>query len=52
MNLSNIFEEIVKTENLFEAWKEFAIGKSSKRDAQNFFLNLSDNILSLKTDCG
>lgn len=50
MNLSNIFEEIVKTENLFEAWKEFVVGKISKRDVQNFFLNLSDNILSLKTD--
>ena len=33
--------------NLFLAWKEFVIGKRSKRDVQEFSRNLIDNILSL-----
>jgi len=37
-------------ENLLEAWKEFKKGKKSKKDVQEFELNLMENIISLHND--
>ena len=41
------FGEIISLENLFAAWQEFYRGKSSKKDVQNFTVNLIDNIVAL-----
>lgn len=37
-------------DNLFTAWHEFALGKSKRKDVQQFSRNLVDNIVSLHTD--
>lgn len=44
------FEEIIALENLFAAWQEFLSGKRSKKDIQEFSLNLIDNIVQLHTE--
>jgi len=44
------FEEIINIENLLAAWKEFERGKKSRKDVQEFSLNLMDNIFSLHRD--
>ena len=44
------FDEIISLENLFAAWQEFYCGKSSKKDVQQFAVNLIDNIVSLHED--
>ncbi len=44
------YSEIISVENLLAAWQEFVVGKASKRDVQNFRLNLPDNILQLHVD--
>jgi RNA-directed DNA polymerase len=44
------FNEIISVENLLLAWKEFERGKKNRRDAQEFSLNLMDNIFSLHRD--
>jgi len=44
------FDEISSLENLFTAWQEFYCGKSSKKDVQQFAVNLIDNIVSLHED--
>lgn len=44
------YEEIISTENLLEAWKEFLRSKRNKKDVQVFSFNLMDNILSLYND--
>lgn len=42
-----MFEEIIKIENLFEAWEEFLKGKRGKPDVQEFGLHLMDNLFLL-----
>jgi len=44
------FEEIIRIENLLQAWSEFSSGKCDKRDVQEFYLDLMDNILALHND--
>ena len=44
------YEDIIKTENLLEAWKEFLRGKKKKDDVQIFERNLMQNIFSLNAD--
>jgi RNA-directed DNA polymerase len=44
------FEEIISLENLLIAWQEFVKGKRSKKDVQDFSLNLMDNLASLHDD--
>ena len=44
------YEYIISLENLLEAWKEFARGKRSKNDVQEFELHLMSNIISLNND--
>ena len=42
-----MFNNIISTENLLDAWREFLKGKRGKRDVQEFQYRLSDNILAL-----
>ena len=42
------YECIISFENLLGAWGEFVKGKRSRRDVQEFGLNLMDNIISLQ----
>ena len=42
-----VCDEIVSTDNLLEAWREFLRGKRGKQDVQEFGLRLMDNILTL-----
>ncbi|HEY4505723.1 MAG TPA: reverse transcriptase/maturase family protein [Candidatus Paceibacterota bacterium] len=44
------FEEIISLENLLLAWKEFVVGKKSRKDVQVFQQHLMENIISLHTD--
>ena len=37
-------------DNLLLAWQEFILGKRNKKDVQEFYLHLMDNILSLHSD--
>ncbi|MDP2709033.1 MAG: reverse transcriptase/maturase family protein, partial [bacterium] len=48
--LTHKFNDIISLENLLAAWKEFIRGKRSRRDVQEFSLNLMDNILELHAD--
>lgn len=41
------YEDIISEENLFAAWREFLVGKKSKKDVQEFGKKLTDNILQL-----
>lgn len=45
-----MFNDIISTENLLEAWKEFLKGKRNKKDVQDFQYRLSDNIIALRND--
>lgn len=47
---SHKFEEIISVDNLLEAWREFIKGKRSKKDIQEFGLQLMDNIFDLYRD--
>jgi len=44
------YENIIATDNLLAAWKEFLKGKRGKQDVQEFEYRLSDNILALHND--
>ncbi len=44
------YKYIISLENLLEAWKEFARGKRSRNDVQEFELNLMSNIIKLHND--
>lgn len=48
--LARRFEDIISVENLLEAWKEFARGKTNRRDVQEFSFRLMDNVLLLQSD--
>ncbi len=50
IQLRHKFEDIISIENLLEAWKEFIRGKRSKKDVQEFSINLMDNLFSLHSD--
>ncbi len=47
IQFSHGYEDIISLENLLEAWKEFIIGKRSRKDTQEFSKNLLRNLLSL-----
>lgn len=42
-----MFSHIISLENLFEAWREFKRGKTTKPEIQEFAFNLEDNIFKL-----
>jgi len=44
------YKYIISCENLLVAWKEFLRGKRSRKDVQEFELNLMGNILALHRD--
>ncbi|NQU84000.1 MAG: RNA-dependent DNA polymerase [Parcubacteria group bacterium] len=50
IKLTHKFEDIISLDNLLLAWKEFLIGKKSKKDVQVFSFNLVDNIVALQND--
>lgn len=41
------YVKLTSVENLIQAWSEFKVGKSKKRDVQFFERNLEDNLFSL-----
>ncbi len=47
MVFAHTYEDIISTENLLEAWKEFRRGKRGKKDVQEFQADLMHNILHL-----
>lgn len=47
IQLSHCFDDIINLDNLLDAWKEFIIGKKSKKDVLEFSANLMDNIILL-----
>ncbi|HLC69673.1 MAG TPA: reverse transcriptase/maturase family protein [Patescibacteria group bacterium] len=50
IKLSHSYNDIIELNNLFSAWAEFLVGKSSKLDVQTFEMNLLDNITNLYDD--
>src|SRR3989344_1414599 len=50
IQLRHNFEDIISSDNLLEAWKEFIRGKRRKSDVQEFSLHLMDNILELNNE--
>lgn len=50
VQLAHSFEDIVSLDNLLEAWKEFLKGKKKKKDVQELYFRLMDNIISLHQD--
>ena len=46
----NNYHYIISVDNLLEAWKEFLRGKRSRKDVQEFELNLMANVLALHRD--
>lgn len=44
------YEYIISLENLLQAWKEFLVGKRSRKDVQDFERNFMDNVISLHGD--
>ncbi|MEK9173095.1 MAG: reverse transcriptase/maturase family protein, partial [Patescibacteria group bacterium] len=44
------FESITSVDNLLEAWGEFVRGKKRKKDVQEFYANLMDNVFLLHED--
>ena len=47
MVVHNLFDEIVKIDNLITSWKEFRIGKKDRLDTIEFERNLEDNLWEL-----
>jgi hypothetical protein len=50
IQFSHSYQDIISIENLLEAWQEFAVGKRSKADVQEFENSLMDNIIRLHID--
>jgi RNA-directed DNA polymerase len=50
VTLTHTYQSIISTENLLEAWKEFAKGKRNRSDAQMFERNLMTNVFKLHQD--
>ena len=50
IKLSHKYEDIISLENLLKAWKEFLVGKRSKKDVQIFEASLMNNIFLLHHD--
>lgn len=50
IKFTHTYDSIISLENLLEAWKDFVRGKRSRKDVQEFELNLMSNIISLHDD--
>ena len=46
----NIYDELIKIENVFHAWHEFQLGKSGKIEVMKFGFNLEDNLFQLRDE--
>jgi retron-type reverse transcriptase len=49
-DISNIFDEMVSSERLFEAWYEFKKGKSARCDVQEFGRHAEKHIFKLRRE--
>lgn len=49
-SIFHTYNNIISTENLLLAWREFLKGKKGKKDVQEFQLRLMDNILELHNE--
>jgi retron-type reverse transcriptase len=49
-DISNIFDEMVSSERLFEAWYEFKKGKSARYDVQEFGRHAEKHIFKLRRE--
>ncbi len=47
MRPCHIYNDIISTENLLAAWREFLRNKRGRKDIERFSLHLNDNILAL-----
>ena len=45
--VNSIFDHIISTENILDAWREFKKGKMKRIDVQEFHFNFEDNIFEL-----
>ena len=43
-----VYDDIISTENLLLAWKEFLNGKRKRKDVRTFEIKLADNIFDLR----
>lgn len=50
INISHTYDDIISTDNLLDAWKEFLRGKQKKKDVQTFEYDLIRNISALRSD--
>ena len=48
--INNKYHHIISMNNLMDAWREFVVGKRSRKDVQLFERNLITNILKLHQD--
>jgi len=48
--IKGYYEHIISLDNLLEAWREFVVGKRSRKDIQGFERDLMANILELNRD--
>ncbi len=44
------YQSIISLENLLQAWREFLVGKRSRKDVQDFERNFMDNVIALHSD--
>ena len=49
-SVSHGYDNIISTDNLLDAWKEFLHGKQKKKDVQEFEYSLIENISLLRSD--
>lgn len=47
---TDTYQDIISTENLLDAWREFVAGKRKRLDVQDFERHLMDYLLSLQED--
>ena len=50
VSFTHSYQDIISTNNLLEAWREFLRGKRKKLDVQEFQHSLMDNVLDLHRD--
>jgi len=44
------YDELFSLDNIFDAWRKFRRGKTSKKDVMDFELHLEDNLFRLYED--
>ncbi|MBM2818248.1 MAG: Reverse transcriptase protein [Parcubacteria group bacterium] len=46
----SIYDDLIRFENIYNAWSEFRLGKTDKKSVFEFEYNLEDNLFLLKTE--